>query len=317
MPRGSVTRRPRSSRRKPRTPPAQSLTETLLLSLAGGIVGCALAEALLRVFISIAPAGMPFLQKATLDLRILLAAFALSLISASSAHPACIAAPARSCTHGTHSGTGAQAALRRVLVVAQIACIILLLSGAALMLHSFRNVEEQSLGMQIGGVLTANISLSPQRYSSAQKQMNFFTQAAASLHRLPGVSAVAVVDSLPLTERGRHWYSNMAIAGKPPIPAGGDIVFTRSVTTDYFHALDIPILRGRVHSPKPTRMQRITSILSSQLAARMFPNEDPIGQRIRPDQDGPYYLVIGIAANVRNGSLTGPNLARVLPSPPQ
>jgi predicted permease len=287
----------------------QSLTETLLLSLAGGILGCALAEGLLRVFISIAPAGMPFLQKATLDLRILLAAFATSLISGivcgilpALQRPRVLALTART------SGTGAQAALRRVLVVAQIACSILLLSGAALMLHSFRNVEEQNLGMQTGGVLTANISLSPQRYSSAQKQMNFFTQAAASLHRLPGVSAVAVVDSLPLTERGRHWYSNMAIAGKPPIPAGGDIVFTRSVTTDYFHALDIPILRGRAFTEADADAKDHFLILSSQLAARMFPNEDPIGQRIRPDQDGPYYLVIGIAANVRNGSLTGPNL---------
>ena len=200
----------------------QSLTETLLLSLAGGIVGCALAEALL--------------------------------------------------------------------------------------LRSFRNVQQQNLGMQTGDVLTANISLSLSRYSTEQKQMDFFTQAASALGRLPGVSAVAVVDSLPLAERGRHWYSVMAIAGKPPIPAGGDIVYTRSVTTGYFRALDIPILRGRAFTEADAASKDHFLILSSQLAARIFPNQDPIGQRIRPDQDGPYYLVIGIAANVRNGSLTGENL---------
>lgn len=287
----------------------QSLTETLLLSLAGGIVGCALAEVLLRVFIAIAPAGMSFLQKATLDLRILLVAFALSLccgivcgILPALQRPRAQALAART------TGTGAQAALRRTLVVAQIACSVLLLSGATLLLRSFRNVQQQNLGMQTGDVLTANISLSLSRYSTEQKQMDFFTQAAGALGRLPGVSAVAVVDSLPLTERGRHWYSDMAVAGKPPIPAGGDIVYTRSVTTGYFRALDIPILRGRAFTEADAASKDHFLILSSQLAARIFPNQDPIGQRIRPDQDGPYYLVIGIAANVRNGSLTAENL---------
>ena len=298
----------------------QSLTETLLLSLAGGVAGCALAQALLRAFIAIAPVGMPFLQKATLDLRILLAAFALSLLAGivCGILPA-LQRPRVGALAARTTGTGAQAALRRVLVVAQIACSVLLLSGAALLLRSFRNVEEQNLGMQTGGVLTANISLSPQRYSSGQKQMEFFTQAAAALRRLPGVSAVAVVDSLPLAERGQHWYSDMAIAGKPPIPPVGDILYTRAVTTDYFHALDIPILRGRTFTEADAASSDHFLILSRQLAARMFPSEDPIGQRIRLDPEeseahphaspaSPYYLVIGIAANVRNGSLTGANL---------
>ena len=287
----------------------QSLTETLLLSFAGGILGCALAEALLRVFMAIAPAGMPFLQKATLDLRILLAASALSLICGivCGILPA-LQRPRAAALAARTTGTGAQAALRRMLVVAQIACSVLLLSGAALFLRSFRNIEQQNLGLQTSGVLTANISLSLSRYSTEQKQMDFFARAAADVGRLPGVAAVAVVESLPLAERGRHWYSVMAIAGKPPIPAGGDIVYTRSVTTGYFRALDIPILRGRAFTDADAASKDHFLILSSQLAARMFPNEDPIGQRIRPDQDGPYYLVIGVAANVRNGSLTGENL---------
>jgi predicted permease len=288
----------------------QSLTETLLLSLAGGIVGCALAQVLLHIFIAIAPAGMPFLLKATLDLRILLAAFALSLLSGI----VCGILPAWQRPHAQAlaartTGTGAQAALRRVLVVAQIACSVLLLSGAALLLRSFRNVEEQNLGMQTGGVLTANIALSSNRYGSAQKQKDFFTRAQAALRRLPGVSAVAVVDVLPLADRGQHWYSDIAIAGKPPLPTGGGILYTRSVTKDYFRALDIPIVRGRAFTEADADSKEDHFlILSSQLAARMFPNEDPIGQRLRPDEGGPYSLVVGIAANVRNGSLTGENL---------
>ncbi len=287
----------------------QSLTESLLLAFAGGIAGCVLAEALLRVFIAIAPAGMPFLHKATLDLRILFVALALSILCGilCGILPALQGPRARALAART-TGTGAQATLRRVLVIAQIGCSVLLLSGAALLLRSFRNVEEQNLGMQTSGVLTANIALSLQRYNSAQKQMDFFTQSAAALRRLPGVSAVAVVDSLPLAERGQHWYSDMAIAGKPPLATEGGILYTRSVTTDYFRALDIPIVRGRAFTEADADMKDHFLILSSQLAARMFPNEDPVGQRVRTDHDGPYYRVIGIAANVRNGSLTGENL---------
>jgi predicted permease len=287
----------------------QSLTESLLLALAGGSVGCALAEALLRIFIAIAPAGMPFLHRATVDLHILLVALALSLlygficgILPAWERPRAIALAARA------PRAAAQAALRRTLVVAQIACSVLLLSGAALLLRSFHNIEEQDLGMQTGGVLTANISLSRQSSSTQQKIMDFFTRAEAALRRLPGVSTVAVADSLPLTERGRHWYSVMAIAGRPPIPAGSDIVFTRSVTPGYFRALEIPIVRGRGFTETDADTKDHFLILSRQLAARMFPNEDPIGQRVRPDQDGPFYLVVGVAANARNGSLTGPNL---------
>jgi putative ABC transport system permease protein len=287
----------------------QSLTESILLALAGGSVGCALAESLLRIFIAIAPASMPFLHRATLDLRILLAALVLSLLSAVICGILPAWQPPRAIALAVRAPrAAAQAALRRSFVVAQIACSVLLLSGAALLLRSLRNIEEQDLGMQTGGVLTANISLSRQSSGTQQKIMDFFTRAEAALRRLPGVSTVAVADSLPLTERGRHWYSAMAIAGKPPIPAGSDIVFTRSVTTGYFRALDIPILRGRGFTEADADAKDHFLILSRQLAARMFPNENPIGQRVRPDEDGPYYLVVGIAANVRNGSLTGPNL---------
>jgi putative ABC transport system permease protein len=288
----------------------QSLTETLLLSCAGGIVGCALAQALLRLFIAIAPAGMPFLQKATLDLRILLAAFALSLISGivCGILPA-LQRPRVGALAARTTGTGAQAALRRALVVAQIACSVLLLSGAALLLRSFRNVEEQNLGMQTGGVLTANIVLSVQRYADQQKQLDFFTRAETALRALPGVSAVAVSDSLPPLGPRSHWYALITIAGRPSsATASGGTVAASAVTADYFRALGIPMLQGRAFTQADADAKDHLLILSRQLAARMFPNEDPVGQRLRLDADGPYYTVIGVSANVRNNGLTGANL---------
>jgi putative ABC transport system permease protein len=288
----------------------QSLTETLLLSCAGGIVGCALAQALLRVFIAIAPAGMPFLQKATLDLRILVAAFALSLISGivCGILPA-LQRPRVGALAARTTGTGAQAALRRALVVAQIACSVLLLSGAALLLRSFHNVEEQNLGMQTGGVLTANIVLSVQRYADQQKQVDFFTRAETALRALPGVSAVAVSDSLPPLGPRSHWYASITIAGRPSSATTiGGTVAASAVTADYFRALGVSMLQGRAFTQADADAKDQLLILSRQLAARMFPNEDPVGQRLHLDADGPYYTVIGVSANVRNNGLTGANL---------
>jgi putative ABC transport system permease protein len=295
----------------------QTLTDAMLFSVAGGVLGSVFAEALLRIFIAIAPAGLSFLQKATLDRRILLFALALSLLCGivcsilpGIQRPRLLALAARTTRTGVH------AALRRALVIAQIACSVLLLSGAALLLRSFRNIAQQNLGIETNGVLSASVSLSRQRFDSQQKQMEFFTHAAAALRRLPGVSAVAVVDSLPLTERGRRWYSVMAVAGKPPIATGGGLVFTRSVTAGYFRALDIPILRGRGFTEADADAKDHFLILSTQLAARLFPGEDPISQRVRLDQDGPFYLVVGR----RERPQQRPHLrkrTRVLPSAPQ
>jgi predicted permease len=99
----------------------------------------------------------------------------------------------------------------------------------------------------------------------------------------------------------------VSVAGRPLLESSSGIVFSRSVTPGYFTALDIPIVRGRAFSDADAGEKNNLVILSSQLAARIFLRQDPIGQRVRLDPDGPYYLVIGIAANVRNNGLTGPS----------
>ncbi|HEY3988699.1 MAG TPA: ABC transporter permease [Acidobacteriaceae bacterium] len=287
----------------------QTLIEAMLLSIAGGITGCILAEALLRLFLSIAPAGIPFLRRAQLDPRILL--FTLCLTLACGAVFGLVTAlqrpHARALTAHT-SGTGAQATLRRALVVAQIACSMLLLSGAALLLRSFYNIEQQNLGIRTSHVLTAAISLPPSRYGTPQKQTDFFNRAEIALRRLPSVADVAVSDSVPpQASRQGRWYSSLVVAGRPPAAeSNGATVLRRSVTPAYFHVLDIPILRGRGFEEADRSSTEHTMILSQLLASRLFPGEDPIGQRIRPGPDDPDYTVVGIAANVRNGGLTGP-----------
>ena len=288
----------------------QTLTEALLLSFSGAVLGWFLAELLLHLFVALAPAAIPFLDKARLDLRI--AGFTILLaclcgaafgILAAIQRPRPIALAARSANSGAHAW------LRRSMVVLQIAASMVLLSASTLLVRSFWNLHSQNLGIRTRAVLTANITLGRQGYDTGQKQMQFFTQAEAALRRLPGVTAVAISDSLPPAGWHRESIFNvMAVPGRPAagIAGGtGGMVAWRWVTPQYFHALEIPIEEGQDFSEDQRTSKEHLLILSKLLADRLFPGEDPIGQRIRPSPDDPYYTVIGVAANVKNSGLTG------------
>ena len=285
----------------------QSVTESLLLSFIGGVAGCALAQGLLRLFIHLAPSSLPFLGKAQLDLRIIAFTAGFALISgilfgliAGLYNPRSIAIAART------SFAGPRTALRQTMVVAQIAISVILLAGAALLLRSFTRLQSQPLGLGTRGVVTVGISLNRYRYATPQAQMQFFTRAEDALRRLPGISVVALSDTVPPGGFHRdHIYSIMAVAGRPAMTGGtGGMVAWRGVTPGYFNALDIPIVRGRAFTEDQRTSTDHVLILSSLLAARLFPNQDPISQHVRPIPDGPWYTVQGVAADVKNSGLS-------------
>jgi putative ABC transport system permease protein len=298
----------------------QTLTEAFLLSMAGATLGLALAQGLLLIFVAMASTSIPFLDKAHLDLRIAGFTMLLALISGAFfglipalQKPRAMALTART----THSGR--HAFLRRGMVIGQIAISMILLSGAALLLRSFRKMETQNLGIQTRGVMTARISLTGVRTEpvgglvsrNGQKQMELFVQAEAAVRRLPGIGAVGWSDSFP---PGGGWqngrlYSDFAIEGKPrPAQREGGLVRFRGVTPDYFRALDIPIVRGRGFSEEERTSGEQFMVLSRLLASRLFPQEDPIGKRIGMGSDGTSFTVVGISENVRNGGLSEQDL---------
>ena len=295
----------------------QTLTEALLLAMAGAAAGCLLAELLLRVFIAIAPTGLPFLAQSQLDVRIILFTVLLALLCAAifGIVPALqrpnvtrlVAKQTRSIVH---------ARLRRFLVAAQIGISVVLLSGAGLLLQSFRNLEQQKLGMQTRDVLIVHIPLNQERYPSGQAYMDFFLRAENAFERLPGVTAVGMTNSLPPDANSWHEgmrYSDIVVAGKPHTPpaTGGSVVF-RSVTPGYFRVLRIPILEGPGFTEEDRQSTGHLVILSQLLASRLFPEGAAIGQHIQRAifnpyliLDGPVYTIVGIAGNVKNAGLAG------------
>ncbi|MGO9336218.1 MAG: ADOP family duplicated permease [Terracidiphilus sp.] len=286
----------------------QRLTETLLLSLAGAAAGLVLAEILLRVFIAIAPAGIPFLEKAQLDLRIVLFTIILSaLCGALFGMLPALQRPRTAALAARSANSGAHAFMRRCLVVGQIAVSMVLLAGAALLMRSFSSLERQNMGMDTRGVLATHIALPRYRYTTTQQQMEFFLAVEAALRRLPGVSAVGMSNWLPPAETHESQIFNIiSVAGKPrPTGGTGGMVTWRWVTPDYFKALNIPIVRGQGFTDEERRSNEHYLVVSSLLAMRLFGDSDPIGQHVRPVPAGPWCTVVGVAANVKNGGLSG------------
>ena len=286
----------------------QTLTEAVLLSLAGAAAGMVLAEGLLRVFVRLAPTGIPFLERTTLDFRIAAFTVLLSLLCGAvfGLMPA-LQIPRMTALAARTAKMQRRTLLRGTMVVGQIAVSMVLLTGAALLLKSFRNVEEQNLGMQTGGVFTAQIALPGTRYNTTRKQIQFYRDAEAAIRRLPGIRAVAFSDSVPPGgwQSGMRW-TDLTVDGKPyQGPAIGDSLTDRKVTPDYFSALDIPIFRGRGFNQEDVRSAQGVVIISKLLAARIFPGIDPIGRRV----DG--RTVVGVAENVKNGSLVTPDAPEI------
>jgi predicted permease len=294
----------------------QTMTEAFLVAAAGAASGLVLAEVLLRVFVFIAPTGIPFLGNASLDLRIVAFAVALSIACALlfGILPALEKPRAGALAGAKQTGSGAHVRFRRLLVIAQITIGVVLLSGASLLVKSFWNLQQQHLGMETHGVLAVHLPINGARYPTSQATMEFYLRAEAALRRLPGVTAVGLSDSLPPDGwHNGHRYPDMVVAGRPRSQAGeGGNVVARHVTPDYFRALQVPILEGRGFEEQDRTSTASFMILSKALAARLFPQGNAIGQHIQIADylpyyslNGPIYTVAGVAANVKNAGLAG------------
>ncbi|HZC42800.1 MAG TPA: ABC transporter permease, partial [Acidobacteriaceae bacterium] len=176
----------------------QALVEALLLSLTAMVAGCILAEVLLRIFIAIAPAGIPFLAKAHLDLRIILFTVIVSVVCGAlfGLVPA-LQKPSPQLQNDRAFVAGSAAKIRQWLVIGQIAASVVLLTGGVLFLRSFWNLQHQHLGMQTQNTMTATVTLEHRHYDTAERQMTFFLELGNLLRFGPGVNSVATSDSVP------------------------------------------------------------------------------------------------------------------------
>jgi putative ABC transport system permease protein len=285
----------------------QTLIESILLALTGGAVGCGLAFVLLRMFVAIAPEGIPRLGQASVDLRVLLFTLAVSISSGVlfGLAPA-LQNPRAEALAGWRTLGARHHLFRLGLVAAQISMSVVLLTGAGLLLRTLWQLQHQPLGMQTDRVITAAITLGEKSYSEPARRLAFFEELEARLRRMPGVAELALTSSLPPAGNpmGSMLYAAIDVQGRPRLTEGtGGMVMWRSVTPRYFAALAIPVLRGREFREEDRDPNQNVVILSNSLARRMFPGEDPLGKQIRPGRTGPWLTVIGVVGNVKNNGL--------------
>ncbi len=279
-----------------------ALTEGLLIALAGCALGFGIAQALLRIFVAIAPQGIPKIEQASIDLRV----GGVSLLFALAAGIGIALWPGVSLIR-TNLLTGARTVgaiqpwARFGLVATQIALTVGLLSGAAMLLRSLWNFHHAPLGFETRNILAVPLTPNAATYTTPEHRTAFFEQVLERARQAPGTIAAALTDSLP-PESGTSamLFSNINVDGRPlPAEGTGGTVPWRSVTPGYFTALEIPIVRGRDLNDADVEGEPAI-ILSESLVRRLFPNEDPLGRRVAPGRSGEqWYTVVGVAKDVR------------------
>ena len=285
----------------------QSLVESLLLALGGGVAGVALALAMVRVLVAAAPPDVPRIDAATIDPLVLLFAFAISLgvalvfglapaLHAAHSDPQLALAEGGTRAAGGRSGTRA----RRLLVAVELALSVILLVGAGLALRSVTRLRHADVGFDTHNVLSASISLPGVRYDTRDKVVEFLYALRDRLAALPGVQAAGIASASPLGGGGFYLGRMMVAEGRDQSPAGEVPISWNVATPGYFAALRLPIIRGRDFTARDDTASAPVMIVNEKFARSMFPNENPIGKRAMSSRDEKVYReIIGIVKDVK------------------
>jgi putative ABC transport system permease protein len=297
------------------------LTESSAMALAGGAAGLLLAAWAIRVIHRFAPANIPHLQSARLDLRVLVLTLGVSLLTGVVFGLAPVMAAFRVSLNttlketGPHSGssTGTRRA-QRVLLVAEIALSFVLLIGAGLLAKSFRQLTAIQPGFDPHGVLTARVALPLDRYQSPDQQRTFFEQLVEKLQALPGVASAGATASIPL--RWTTMNSTIRIEEQPQADFGAPNFPSanfNSVTPGYFAALRVPLIEGRFLDERDAANAPISVMVNQAFVRRYFGKEDPIGKRFTAGMGpkGPGtaetqpWTIVGVIADTKQRGLAG------------
>lgn len=280
----------------------QMLVESIVIALVGDVAGLLVARACMAAIVRLGAGNIPRLSSLALDPRLLLFSIALSTLCAVlfGAAPAVRAARTRPAdvlrgeARGASSSRG-QVRLRTVLVAAQVALAFVLAVGAGLLLSSFAQLRRVDLGFRSANVLTFEAHLPGSRYDSTARA-TFYDDLAHAIEREPGIRAAGGTSRLPATGSYNSWGTR---------PLSGPLVDTklehssieqRVISGDYFAALAIPRLSGRLFEAGDDAHAPLRVVISKSAAQVLFPGVDPIGQQLRTG--GFTWTVIGVVADV-------------------
>lgn len=281
----------------------QLLTESLLLALAGGGCGLLLAFAGKRVLLAFSPANIPLAQQVRFDGFVLLFVLAVSCITAilfglSPAMHGTSGGLHGSLQEGGRSVTSGRARqhLQSALVTVEFGLSVVLLVGAGLLLRSFGKLIRTDLGIKPDHVLTMSVPLPVQAYPQAAQVRNLYQQLVDAVPSLPAIKSAGMAEDLPLRAPVVHTFQ---IEGRPEI--GTPPVASESwVLGDYFSAMEIPLRAGRLFTPFDRATAPPVVIISQQMAKLYWRGQDPIGKRLRHEENQPWMTVVGVVGDVND-----------------
>ncbi|MGC1421856.1 MAG: ABC transporter permease [Terracidiphilus sp.] len=280
----------------------QAVLESLVLSVSGGILGLILAAVALRVGKSMLPESLPRVDEISLSWQVIAFALGLAVVTGL----ACALAPAFAAIRTnvnsnlkeggrTGSAGGGHARLRSTLVVAEIAIALVLLSASGLLLRSFDKMRAVDLGFSPQHVTTAAYSLPQLQYSKQSQVDTFNRELLLKLNQLPGVQSVGLTSLLP--SQGVNNNQTFVVDGYTPPPgANMNLATVSQVEGNFFPAMGVRVLRGRTFTEDDHAGTQLVLIVNHKFAQHYWPNQDPIGKRLRigtAQMQTPWLTVVG------------------------
>ena len=288
----------------------QLLTESMLLALAGGVAGIALARGSFTVMEKLVPAAMPDtaavrLDWAALGFTVVVAALAGVLFGLAPAWGATRVDLNDALKQGGRTATGGGKRTRDWLVVGETALAVVLLTGAGLLIQTLARLRGVELGFRPEGVLTAVTLLPPANYVKNSDRLAFANKVLDRMRALPGVTGAGYANALPLVMKGNtqgFWPEGH------PRPRVGEVrdANYRKVTPEYFETMGIALQRGRCLRESDGDGAKMVAVINETMARQYWPDEDPLGRRFKfggPDSDAPWIEIVGIVAGVRQMGL--------------
>lgn len=291
----------------------QMLVETVILFVAGGLLGLLLAHLGVRALLALSPDIVPRAREIGVDGRVLAFTFLVSLATGLlfGLVPA-LSATGRRLYEALKEGGRAMAGgnhgrmVRNILVGIEVAFALILLVGAGLLIQSFSRLSRVDPGFNPENVLTARISLPEFKYPEEERQAVFYQQLIERLSTIPGVEKAATIYPMPLS--GSDMILTLTIQGKPTPPPGQEPnANVRFASPGYFRTMGIPVLQGREFDTRDGRNGQPVAIVNETLAAREWPGESALGKRFTFDDptspEAQWRTVVGVVRDVRHESL--------------
>jgi putative ABC transport system permease protein len=283
----------------------QLLTESVLLSLLGGLLGLLISYLSIRALAASPPSSIPRLEEVNLDWRVLGFTLGVSLLTGILFGLAPAMNSVKGDLHQTlrEAGRTGESGPRghrtqRLLVIAEIALTLILLIDAGLLIKSFQRLHASKVGLKYDSVLTMRLTLPKARFQTPIQQASFHNQLLQRIATLPGVEDVAASSSLPLD--GAPGGGFVFIEGIPSLGPGKDpIIPTRFVTPRYLSALGIPLVSGRNFAEQDDEKAPNVVLINQKMARRFWPDEDPVGKYLAYSTSKIRCQVVGVVGNTK------------------